>query len=503
MEHQVVDILKSLSNEEIRRLRLFLASPYFIRTETNVSLFEELIKFHPNFNAKKLTKEYIYTKVFGEGEYNDSTYRNAMYNLLEVCELFLKQESFQKSSSVAFEYLLKELIDKKIESVFERNTQKMDKQLTPFENIDSEYYLAMHKLELNKYNYYALNKRVNESTDADIHFKEIFNSGMYLTIHYITEIIPIYLTSVFYSIQYNRPLTNNFFNKLVSAMNLKGLENILNNNEHSFIIALYISLLRTFQDMDDESAYFEYKNNLRNCVSKLGKDEISFHFDNLINYCTIKLRKQINIEFFNNELFSLYEEILQNEYYKNNKTDYLRHEFYRDILLLYLQHNKVASAENFILKYSSKLHKSEKENMVNLAYAYLYFEKNEYMQSWKYFNKINIDTFLFKYDIKSYALMIYYELGYYDEALSLIENYKRFLERNELMAEDEKKRKKNFILYLSKLIMLKVGNIPNKQYTIYRKRLELAENTSSRDWVLDKYDSFASDLKQRRQLKSA
>lgn len=503
LEHQVIDILKSLSADEVKQLKRFLSSPYFVRSETINMLFEQLIKFYPAFNNKKLTKEFIYSKVFGEGKYNDSTFRNIMINLLEICELFLMNENFKKTTSYTFDYLLRELSEKNISSVFERNTTKIEKQLSTLENINSDYYLAKHKLELNKFNFNVLNEKINESTDADIRFNEIFKSGLYLTIHYITEIVPMYLTSVFYSIQYNRPLVNDFFNKLISTINIKGLENLLENTEHNFIVNIYISLLKAFQKIEDKNAYREYKSIFKNNIDKLGKDEIWFHYSNLINYCTLNILNKRDTDYYNEELFVLYDEILQNDYYKNKKTNYLRFEFYRDILLFYLQQKKITTAENFILKYSSKLHKSDKDNMMNLAYAYLYFEKGEYMQSWKYFNKINIDYFIYKYDIKSYALKIYFELGYYEEALTLIENYKRFLERNELVSEELKKKKKNFIYYLSKLILIKAGQIPYKQFATYRRRLELANDTTSRDWILNKYESFATEMKQNKQLKSA
>jgi hypothetical protein len=503
LEHQVIDILKSFTAEEIKQFRRFLASPYFIRSETVNSLFELLVKFYPDFTNKKLTKEYIGENIFKTEKYIDSTVRNALSDLLESFELFLMQENFRKSASSSFEYLFKELRDKNLNEVFQRNTIKQEKQYNPIENVDSEYYLAKYKLELNKFNFSSLYEKINDGSVADRHFQEILDSGIYLTVHYVIEIVSIYLTSVFYSLQYNRNFNNNFLDKLITTLNISGLENLIENNEHNFLVKIYISLLNTFRNMDDEKAYLNYKSIFKNNLKKLDKDEIWFHYSNLINYCMLKVRNLKNSEFFNNELFALYEEILENEYYKNKKNDYLRFELYRDILFMCLKQNRISWVENFILTYSSKLHKSDKDNMMSLAYAYLYYEKGEYMRSWKYFNKIKIDFFIYKYDIKSYALKIYYELGYYEEALTLIENYKRFLDRNDLLSTTEKNRKKNFISYLSKLILFKVGQLPQKHFSTYRRRLDLSYDTMSRNWMLQKYDELSSEFKQSRRAKSA
>lgn len=503
IEHQVVDILKTFTTEEIRQFRRFLASPYFVRSETVNSLFELLIKFHPNFSSKRLTKEFISENLFKSEKYNDSTVRNALSDLLESCELFLMQENFRKSATYSFDYLLKELREKRIVNVFNKKSFELEKKLTPVENIDSEYYLSRYKFELNKFNFSSMNEKVVDGSIVDGHFQEIFNSGLYITVHYIIEIVSIYLTSVFYSLQYNRSVTNNFLGELISTLNIAGLEKLIENSEHGFLVKIYISLLNTFRDMNDDAAYIQYKNIFKSNINKLGKDEIWFHYSNLINYCMLKSRDSERKDFYGDELFGHYEEILQNEYYKNKKYDHLRFELYRDILLVCLQQKRIKWAENFILTFSSKLHKSDKDNMMNLAYAYLFYEKGEFMQSWKYFNKIKIDYFFYKYDVKNYALKIYYELGYYEEALTLIENYKRFLVRNEFISDSEKTRIKNFISYLGKLILFKAGQLPQKHFSTYRRRLGLTNDTTNREWILQKYDEQAASIKQTRRAKSA
>jgi hypothetical protein len=502
VDHLVIDILKSFTNEEIKQFRRFINSPYFVRSETVGSLFELLIKFHPDFNSKRLTKEFISKNIYKADKYNDSTIRNALADLLETCEFFLMQENFRKSATFSFDFLLKELRDKRLSNVFQKNSSEFEKKYSQIENVDSEYYLAKYKLELNKYNFYSLNKKVTENSEADKHLTEIFNSGLYITVHYIIEIISIYLNSIFYSIKFNKSLSNNFLSTLIKTINIKGLEKIIKNSEHNFLVNIYISLLKAFENMDDEG-YRDYKAIFKLHIKKLGKDEIWFHYSNLINFCMLKIMNSQDAESYYSELFSLYEEILYNDYYKNNKSDYLRFSLYRDILITALRQKKMTWVENFILTQSSKLHKSDKDNMMNLAYAYLYYEKGEFMQSWKYFNKIKIDYFFYKYDVKNYALKIYYELGYYEEALTLIENYKRFLVRNEFISDSEKTRIKNFISYLGKLILFKAGQLPQKHFSTYRRRLGLTNDTTNREWILQKYDEQAASIKQTRRAKSA
>lgn len=503
IDHQVIDILKTLNSEEVRQFRRFISSPYFNRSSTLESLFELLIKFHPEFDNKKLTKEYVSENIFNTKEYKDSTVRNAFSDLQTLCEEFLMQENFRKSSALSFDYLLKELREKKLGGVFAKNSAALDKKFEDVKEVDSDYYLSRYRFELNKFNYSELFERVKENKDTIKQIERIKFSGAYITIHYIIEIVSVYLTSANYAFAYNKPQAKEFLTSVINTLNVKGLEEVFKSSEHYFLIRIYIALLKTFENIYDEQTYKNYRSLVKANIDKLGKDEIWFHYSNFINYCYFMKTDSSKNEKYNQELFSIYEDILQNSYYRNSKFNYLRNEIYRNALLIGLQQNKIKWVENFILAYSSKLHKSDKDNMMNLAYAYLYYEKGEYMLSWKYFNKIKIDFFIYKYDVKNYALKIYYELGYYDEALMLTENYKKFLQRNELMSEEEKSAIKNFVSYFSKLVLFKAGQLPQKHFSTYRRRLELANDTMSKNWLMQKYEEQAAEIKQSRIAKSA
>ena len=85
----------------------------------------------------------------------------------------------------------------------------------------------------------------------------------------------------------------------------------------------------------------------------------------------------------------------------------------------------------------------------------------------------------------------------------LTENYKKFLQRNELMSEEEKSAIKNFVSYFSKLVLFKAGQLPQKHFSTYRKRLEKTNDTMSKTWLTQKYEEQASKIKHGRIAKSA
>jgi hypothetical protein len=85
----------------------------------------------------------------------------------------------------------------------------------------------------------------------------------------------------------------------------------------------------------------------------------------------------------------------------------------------------------------------------------------------------------------------------------LVENYKRFLDRNELLSEVEKSSVKNFVSYFSKLVLFKAGQLPQKHFSTYRNRLEKTNDTMSKAWLMQKYEEQSAIIKQSRISKSA
>ena len=64
MKGKSLDIIKTFSEDEIKKFDLFLSSPYFNSKKSIVRLFKELRKFYPDFDSEDLTEEYLYSKVF-------------------------------------------------------------------------------------------------------------------------------------------------------------------------------------------------------------------------------------------------------------------------------------------------------------------------------------------------------------------------------------------------------------------------------------------------------
>ena len=88
-------------------------------------------------------------------------------------------------------------------------------------------------------------------------------------------------------------------------------------------------------------------------------------------------------------------------------------------------------------------------------------------------------------DIKSWTLKIFYELAYFEQAISLMDSYRHFLSKNKSLSEHFKERHLNFLKYTGDL--MKLASSRNEALLLKLKNdLNGTVNIVHRDWLLEK-----------------
>lgn len=216
----------------------------------------------------------------------------------------------------------------------------------------------------------------------------------------------------------------------------------------------------------------------------------------LIDWCM--LNNSLPKSNFNsdNELFRVYKIFLKNKYFIDKKSKYIDEDLYRNILLIALRLKKYNWILNFIESYSKYLHPDKKKNLVNMSYAEYYYQAGSSKKSVKilnkafnYLTKLQEESFIIKYSIKSLYIKLYYDLKYFDKIIFQIVNYRKFLKRNELVTEIRKKKTDVFLNIIEKLVYIREGN---PQFDISDLQAEVAINKDidHRDWLLKKIEEI-------------
>ncbi|MGB9697470.1 MAG: hypothetical protein ACPL2D_09345, partial [Ignavibacteria bacterium] len=290
-------------------------------------------------------------------------------------------------------------------------------------------------------------------------------------------------------------------NLWLDSIDFHKLDRALQNNSTAHLARIYIAALIAFQHLNELKYYKRYRQLLDEHKNLLNYEELYHHFILLLNYLTISSSIAKDSKVYDEELLNLYMEIVENEYYRSSISAYLQPELFRNMVLHGLAMKRFNWVDRLILISAKKLPPDMQDDMRNLAIAYLNFEKNDYYGAWHFLTKIKSPHYLFKYDIRNLALRIYYELGKFVETLNLIQNYRRFLQRTELVSEEQKNKFANHLKYLEQLVKFRL-NEKSADVGYYINQLNKSEKIYMRDWLLNKYTEYAESIRANKRFLS-
>jgi len=471
----------------------FLNSPYFNNKKKILILYNNLRKFHPEYDARNFSKEHLFKLIYGNTNYNDSTFRNLMSDLLKLMLQFLKMEGIEKNELETSFFLTQELYNRGASNLFLNQMSKNENYLNSRKVMDGLYFLSKYRIETDRFSLNLLTQKTTKKSDLISESQKLIEGIIYILCYFITESLQRNDLLLNYSRSYNINKNIDTVSEFLSLFNFDKILSYISKNMDLEVpvIGVYSKMLKVFIEIDNKDAYSEFKKSLLQHSKELGSNNNYFFYTKLIDYCVIKK----NLGSFDNseidrEIFELQSIYIKNEYYKTEANSYLAFDVYRNVLINSIAVKELDYMEDFIIKYSKKLLPKYKSNMENYSYALLYFEKNNFDKALNCLNKVKFDQFVYKLDMKNLQLKINFELEYFESAISVIDTYKHFLNNSPLLSENRKISHNNYLAYTLKLIHFKTGskkiNIP-----FLGDKISKTKNVFDKIWLLEKIKESA------------
>ncbi|MEO8666186.1 MAG: hypothetical protein ABI462_11895 [Ignavibacteria bacterium] len=488
MNYKIIEILKTFSPKETKRFDQFLHSPFYNESDKIRKLYKILLKFYPEFESRSLNEEKVSHNLNPALQYNKSTFKSLMSELANLADEFLLAVNMQGRNVEPEDYIRNEYFKRKLNKYVFQNIEETEKKLGETSNYNSTYFLNKYRLLNDKYNYFAINIPRSSSKFFSRIVSLLSERSKCISFFFARELLIEHNTLMTLNWTYNLNEKDNFIPKLFGKINFENLVEFLiketNDRAGAIVFELHLLLYRVISDFENELNYVNYKRLLLKNIHLLSGEDVQFHFGRIIQYCKMnKTSKQNGLD-FDFELFNTYKYMLLKGYYKTTVSDYMPVELFRIILNLGLDLKKYKWVLNFIKKYYKELHPDRKMNMYHYSLAVYYFHRKKFDETLRNLNKLELNHFILKVDLKNLLLMTYYELALFENALSLIDTYKHFLSNNEILTDAVKKRNKNFILVIQKMIMYKTSRKPMTKYVIKKN---LTNDIPFKEWINEKF----------------
>lgn len=482
LNSKLIDILKTFSQEEIKKFSEFLISPFHNKNKKAVQLFEFLSAFHPEYENKNLTKEKIFEKIFSgkskSSVYNDASVRNLLSDLMILAEKFTAYLNFENERFYFNERILRKLSLSKLTGVFEKRLKLTEDIFSGSEFHGEEEYYQKYILEELKGSSSQFSDNLKlYKTDYSIRSLE------YLTYYYLIKIFKS-VNFIGYQKQFNIDNTLNISEYLLGGININEvLESVKNKSERDYLIlSIYHKLYLSLKNPDNDDYYFKFKDIVTANDQIFSELEKYGLYVSLTNNCVQKI--DLGKDKFFKECFEIYK-IMFRKNLLAIYPGYFPMTTFTAVIQTGLASDETDTVEKFISDYSDKLNPAHRDDAVNYAYAQLSYYRKEFGKALEYISKTDSEFSQFKYHLKTLSLKIFFETGDYDSLYYTSDSFIHFLGKNKLVSSNYKTEFGNFVKIIDLLVKFKLS--PDDNTGLKIEEMLDKKPAAGKKWLREKY----------------
>ncbi|MEO8664032.1 MAG: hypothetical protein ABI462_00935 [Ignavibacteria bacterium] len=459
-------MLSTFSKEEFRSFGKFITSPYFNNRTEAVKFYEAVKSGYPEFSGEKYSNKNLHSFVYKDRRYNDATMRKLCSVMYGLTEEFLINRSFAKEPVTRRKFLLKELSRRKMDDIFMRHKELAENYLKNKES-DAINYLNLQELQ-NVINSNNDNRGIEEEyqKEAD-HFFNFF----------IAKSLEIYTLFSNYKYIRNTAYNHVLFNEIV-----KHTQNNLEYYRHFPQIRIYFSALMVALNEKDENFYELIK--LKDQYINILDDATKYNLYLTLQIFCVK-RNNEGITTFRKIRFQIDNEFLARKLYKER--EFFSQYFFTTSALNAIVLGRLDWAEKFMNDFKEGLNPKRSGYSYNVCLAELLYARKNYEEALSKLSNITIEYDQGKHIISHLKMKIFYKLGYYDSAVSLIDTMRHLFRKDKITPARINESYKLFLRFMLELIKIKSQTYQNTKERLENLivKLNTSKGFRNKDWLED------------------
>ncbi len=468
---KLTKILQSLDQEEFKRLKRALSSPYFATNQRLLKLYDLLKKQYPDFAEEKLQKEKLFKKLYPDKPFNDGGLRVLVREFTTVVEDFIMMERLRSDKLKRKKMLVKEYGQRNLYDYFKKGTQEILIEQDGDFVKDMEFYNECIGL-YQEYCFHPLTNNYDASDDSLEKLMDSLDAYFVLAKYRFAQILRNRNTIIKKKAQFR------FFD-------------MVRENEDDFfienkLIVLY-ELLNKLHSTSDEKYFFELNEIFFPVIGGIKRTDCRIIYFMGLNFCA----RQINMgkTKYYDEQFDWYEIGLKNNLLiENGKMSDVT---FINIVSSACKRKKFRWAENFIDDFSKYLDENTKEDTLNFSFGSLCMSKKDYVQAILLFTQHNY-SITYQLMVRYLTIRAAFEQTILDSSYNVvleshIESFKKYIQRNKYFSEAKILPYKNLLKIIEKFAK-KLWRKERKKdiKTWLVETLKKERTVSARSWLEEK-----------------
>ncbi|HEY5122380.1 MAG TPA: hypothetical protein VIK14_01450 [Ignavibacteria bacterium] len=492
------NLYRGFSKEDFLEFKKFLNSPYLVNNKALSRIFEEISN-----NSNLLIKsdfDKLLKKISKKSKHSSSTIIQRLSSLNKATLIFFKIKSLlsdvENSELSLNDYLLKN----KNYSLLKSNLKKTSRIIYDSEKITEKFLLNSFNYNVQICDSFVNNIRFVKHESAGQILSFLCNASIDLSLYSLMQQINLYAFNYFLDVDSGN------CEKFYFPIDIyKMLEEFDKNNLFSqpsrekSIYELYKLMFLALYRREDSENFMKYKQCFDKTLNSLNKKLIKFHYNMLINYCAMKERLVEERDFYRKQQVEILLDYTEKGYFKTDDNEHLHSTEYRNFILIAFSIDDFKLLKYFIDNCTSKLNIKDYDDMMNLGLAFYYYGTKNYEKALECINNIEINNFIYRFDIRNILLRVYYETGEFNKLLDSIHNYRRIIFDDRILNKSIKDSLLNLLKYLNKIIIIR--NNPNLNLQEEAEFLiNLVQNEPTfalKKWILERLGELSKTTKEK------
>lgn len=453
----LITLLRTFSADEFRGFGKFISSPYYNTHRDVIRYYTFLKKYYPSFTGSGISRENIFAHIYPGRKFSDNEFQklNSALNNLGSRYIMSRQERFNADFN-----LLNQFVERNLGKQFRALYKKVDYYLDKVEELDSMIFVKKIML-ITLY----IKFKMNSDSQKDV-CGNIIERGNYFAYQSLMWLMiqsrDMRTNFNAFNFDYTSSNSNRFIESVDIEKVISGLEFEENRLGRYLKYYVYCILITLHPDVKEYYGYF--KSSFEKIYNDVNKLEKSNYLSRLQSY--VLKRAQAGD-------LSLLEELLDSYRRFFSSREIFEHGIipmppFRNSLMVSGCLKDIRFMEELTGKYSLYIYPGYSEDAKRYSYACLCFAKGEFGKVLESLSVISLSYAPFKIDVKNLLLKTFYELGYTDQLLDMVDSFRHFVSKNKTISGISAQRQLGMINSIKHLAITRTGT--------RKKRIENLKN---------------------------
>jgi hypothetical protein len=463
-------LLSTLEDQQWEKLETFLTSGLF--SSNNNSKSPILLQFlHPYFHGQHDTlpeKEAIWNALYPNDPFQDLKLRRVFSDLTQQILEFLGISAALSHPTLLPTYTLSAINSPALEKHFNGVLRQMESIEQGEDLLNPTTLFLRQQVAQTQHQRREMRSRRSKA------FPELESADYWLDAYYYTQKLKNLCDALGYQKtlagQVAIHLPNQFLEELPAQPAFREMS-----------VQAYYLAAQMLLHPEEEHFFKQLKTQLEEKGKQFAVQERKTLFTHLINYC-IDTKINHGQTHYYEQLFDLYRIALAQSILLDKQ--YLNPQHYRNIITVGLVVEAYSWVEQFIQEHTDQLPPVHRANAATYNLAKVYFHRKQYENVIELLREVEYENVTYALGGKLMLLKTYYELDELTPLDSLLDSFRIYLRRNQLISREIKQQYLNVLRIVKR--MAQVAPYDRKAIEKLRNQVDKSNSLADKNWILAK-----------------